>query len=239
MSLVRGTVATQGQAWSTSLLRYVDLTVDASGNLNVSSTGGAGGTVDQGTGGVSPWLVSATNLDVALSTRLKPADTLAGVTTLGTITNVVHVDDNTGSLTVDTPNLDVALSTRLKPADTLTGLTTLGTITNVVHIDDNNGSLTVDGPLTDTQLRASVVPISGTVTTSAAVSNSSPTYTEGATSALAQTLSGQLRVTERLAPDTLDMLGQILVEVRLNNFLIHTTLNSRDDLDRLRLDLTY
>ena len=41
------------------------------------------------------------NLDVALSTRLKPADTLAGVTTLGTITNVVHVDDNAGSLTVD------------------------------------------------------------------------------------------------------------------------------------------
>lgn len=38
------------------------------------------------------------NLDVALSTRLKPADTLAAVTS---ITNVVHVDDNAGSLTVD------------------------------------------------------------------------------------------------------------------------------------------
>lgn len=45
--------------------------------------------------------VSATNLDVALSTRLKPADTLTAVTTVGTITNVVHIDDNTGSLTVD------------------------------------------------------------------------------------------------------------------------------------------
>lgn len=47
------------------------------------------------------------NLDVALSTRLKPADTLAAVTSVGTvttvtgITNVVHVDDNGGSLTVD------------------------------------------------------------------------------------------------------------------------------------------
>lgn len=41
------------------------------------------------------------NLDVALSTRLKPADTLTAVTTVGTITNVVHVDDNSGSLTVD------------------------------------------------------------------------------------------------------------------------------------------
>lgn len=82
------------------------------------------------------------NLDVALSTRLKPADTLAAVTA---ITNVVHVDDNAGSLTVDNPNLDVALSTRLKPADTLAAVTTLGTITNVVHVDDNAGSLTVDG----------------------------------------------------------------------------------------------
>ena len=41
------------------------------------------------------------NLDVALSTRLKAADTLNAVTTVGTITNVVHVDDNSGSLTVD------------------------------------------------------------------------------------------------------------------------------------------
>lgn len=44
-------------------------------------------------------------LDVALSTRLKPADTLTAVTTVGTITNVVHVDDNAGSLTVDATSL--------------------------------------------------------------------------------------------------------------------------------------
>lgn len=120
--------------------------------------------------------VDNTNLDVALSTRLKPADTLSAVTTVGTITNVVHVDDNASSLTVDNANLDVALSTRLKPADTLAAVTTVGTITNVVHIDDNAGSVTVDGtvavsgsvgvtgPLTDTQLRATPVPVSGTVT---------------------------------------------------------------------------
>lgn len=95
--------------------------------------------------------VSATNLDVALSTRLKPADTLAAVTTVGTITNVVHVDDNAGSLTIDNANLDVALSTRLKPADTLAAVTTVGTITNVVHVDDNAGSLTVDGTVAATQ----------------------------------------------------------------------------------------
>jgi hypothetical protein len=37
---------------------------------------------------------STANLDVALSTRLKPADTLAGVTTLGSITNALPVGTN-------------------------------------------------------------------------------------------------------------------------------------------------
>lgn len=41
------------------------------------------------------------NLDVPLSTRLKPSDTLTKVSTVDTITNVVHIDDNGGSLTVD------------------------------------------------------------------------------------------------------------------------------------------
>lgn len=39
--------------------------------------------------------------------------------------------------------------------------------TGVLSIDDNGGSLTVDGPLTDAQMRATPVPISGTVTASA------------------------------------------------------------------------
>lgn len=40
-------------------------------------------------------------LDTSVNTLLKPASTLTAVTTVGTITNVVHVDDNAGSLTVD------------------------------------------------------------------------------------------------------------------------------------------
>lgn len=44
MSITRGTVNNNNRAWSTSLLRYVDLTVDASGQLKV--TGGAGGSPD-------------------------------------------------------------------------------------------------------------------------------------------------------------------------------------------------
>lgn len=45
--------------------------------------------------------------DTSINTLLKPASTLTAVTTLGTITNVVHVDDNAGSLTVDNPVLSV------------------------------------------------------------------------------------------------------------------------------------
>lgn len=41
MSVVRGTVYAKGQAWSSSLLRYVDLVVDASGNLAVAAGTGS------------------------------------------------------------------------------------------------------------------------------------------------------------------------------------------------------
>jgi hypothetical protein len=40
-----------------------------------------------------------TNLDVALSTRLKPADTLAGVTTVGAVTSITNPVAVTGPLT--------------------------------------------------------------------------------------------------------------------------------------------
>lgn len=74
-----------------------------------------------------------TTQTAAINTLLKPANTLAAVTTVGAITNVVHVDDNSGSLTIDNANLDVALSTRLKPADTLAAVTTVGAVTSITN----------------------------------------------------------------------------------------------------------
>ena len=76
--------------------------------------------------------------------------------TLGTITNVVHVDDNSGSLTVDATDLDIRdLSSGTDSVSAVQSGTwdigTLGTITNVVHVDDNSGSLTVDA--TDLDIR--------------------------------------------------------------------------------------
>lgn len=131
------------------------------------------------------------HIDVALSSRLKPADTLTAVTTVGTITNVVHVDDNSGSLTVDgaiTANagtnlntsllaldstvakdtslstINTSVNTLLKPANTLAAVTTLGTITNVVHVDDNSGSLTIDGTVAASQSGTwNINNVSGTV----------------------------------------------------------------------------
>lgn len=73
----------------------------AGGGLKVE--GVAGGVVVPVSDGAGSLTIDSPNLDVALSTRLKAADTLAAVTTVGTITNVVHVDDNAGSLTVDAP----------------------------------------------------------------------------------------------------------------------------------------
>jgi hypothetical protein len=67
--------------------------------------------------------VTNTNLDVALSTRLKPADTLAAVTS---ITNPVAVTN--AGLT----NLDVALSTRTKPADQQHAIIDSGAVTNTL-----------------------------------------------------------------------------------------------------------
>jgi hypothetical protein len=52
-------------AWNSSLLQYVHLTTDASGNLNVTGGGGGGGSVTQGT---VPWVVSGAS-GVALATE--------------------------------------------------------------------------------------------------------------------------------------------------------------------------
>ena len=95
------------------------------------------------------------NLDVALSTRLKAGDTLTKVSTVDTITNAVAVtnsglsnipsdpakesghlatiDTSTATIATASSNWDVALSTRLKPADTLAGVTTVGTVTTITN----------------------------------------------------------------------------------------------------------
>lgn len=227
------------------------------------------------TGNVAVTNAGLTNLDVALSTRTKPADQQHAIIDSGTTvvtqptgTNL-HVVVDTAPTTAVTSagltNLDVALSTRTKPADqqhaiidsgtvtTVSTVTAVTSITNPVAVTGPltdtqlratpvpvSGTVTATGPLTDTQLRATAVPVSGTVAATiaaalnATATNSEPQYVEAAASALTQNLNGQLRVVEDIQPMVLDALTQILLELKVQNLILHATLNSRDDLDQLR-----
>jgi hypothetical protein len=84
------------------------------------------------TGSVAVTNAGLSNLDVALSTRTKPADQQHTIVDSGTLTAVTSVTNPVAVTSAGLTNLDVALSTRLKPADTLTAVTTVGTITNPV-----------------------------------------------------------------------------------------------------------
>jgi len=77
--------------------------------------------------------VNTNNLDVELSTRLKPADTLAGVTTVGSITNVVHIDDNGGSITVDGDVTVSGVATESKQDSQITLQNTLQELTETLQ----------------------------------------------------------------------------------------------------------
>jgi hypothetical protein len=157
--------------WSPMLLMWVPMTQPTGGGGGggpVTIADGAdvaeGATTDAAVQGDNPGTVSAklrglnksiaagvpvtnaglTNLDVALSTRLKPADTLAKVSVVDTITNPVAVTN---------ANLDVALSTRLADATFTTrintqGQKTMATSTPVVLASDQAAiPVTVPNPL--------------------------------------------------------------------------------------------
>lgn len=138
------------------------------GDVTVNNTSGAGAVNIQDGG-------NSITVDGAV------AATQSGTWNIGTITNVVHVDDNAGSLTVDNNGTfavqatiaagsavighvitDSGSTTAVTGNVTVTQATgtnlhavldsgTLSTITNVVHVDDNAGSLTVDGTVAATQ----------------------------------------------------------------------------------------
>lgn len=103
MSLIRGTVNSRSQAWSTSLLRYVDLTVNDTGQL-VVTTGGGGGSVDQGAGGASAWLVTGPLTDAQLRATPVPVGTIVGQA--GVTAGAGNVDAGTQRVVLAT---DVAL----------------------------------------------------------------------------------------------------------------------------------
>ena len=161
---VDGTVAaTQSGAWNIGTLTTITNVVHVDDN--------AGSLTVDGSVSVAPVGAFPVQIDSPLPTG---TNVIGGVTqsgtwnvgTVATITNVVHVDDNAGSLTVDgsvsvTPlgTFPVQIDSPLPTGTNVIGgvtqsgtwnVGTVTTITNVVHVDDNAGSLTVDGTVSIT-----------------------------------------------------------------------------------------
>jgi hypothetical protein len=203
-----------------------------------------------------------TNLDVALSTRLKPADTLAGVTLVGavtSITNPVAVTQSGAWSTGRTWTLGSgtdSITTVPSGTQTVTGTVTAnqGGAPWSENISQWGGAATSLGQKASTAsvpvalasdgLGSSVgtpMFISGSIsaTSAATATNSEPQYAEAASAALSQNLNGQLRVIEDIQPTILNTMQNILLEIRVMNTVLHQTLNCRDDLDSLRRDAFY
>lgn len=127
-------------------------------------------------------LANLANLDVAFSTRLKPADTLAGVTTLGTITNPVAVTQS-GAWAV-LANAGTNLNT------SALALESGGNLAALVVAPATDGSGGISGPV-----------IQGVV-------NDTPeTWLTGEVRSLSLTTEGRLRVSSSVAFTDLDLFG--------------------------------
>lgn len=143
----------------------------------------------------TPVAVSATQLDVNLSTLLKAADTLTKVTTVDTITNVVAVNDNGGSLTVDATDLDIR---NLTPA------------TDTVAIGDGVSTATVRNLASNDALNVALVDASGNQVTSF---GGGTQYTEGDTDV---SITGTAMMMEGPADTLLPVQGNVVDGVLVN-----------------------
>lgn len=106
------------------------------------------------------WSVDFSKLDVALSTRLKPADTLAAVTTVAAVTAITNALP-AGSNTIGKVDQGTGGASAWKVDGSAVTQPVSGPLTDTQL---RASAVPVSGPLTDTQLRATPVPVSGTVT---------------------------------------------------------------------------
>ena len=209
--------------------------------------------IDQTTPGTTNLVSIGTNGTVAINTALPTgANTIGAVNVNGTVpvsgtfwqaTQPVSLASTTitGSVAVTGPLTDTQLRAAVVPVS-LASTAITGSVAVTGPLTDTQlraavvpvslasttitGSVAVTGPLTDTQLRAAVVPVSlasTTITGSVAVSNA-PTVSQ----------SGMGYVRD---DPTVDVLAQVLIELRVMNSILHSTLNSRDELDALRQEI--
>jgi hypothetical protein len=153
-------------------------------------------------------------------------------------TSLSSIDAQLALIKAKTDNIDVLFSTRTKPSDqqhviidTIPTTTVTGPLTDTQIRASPlpvSGTVTASGPITDTQLRATPVPVSGTVALS-----STPLPVGAATdSTLSQLLDGGVAALGRqpdgtLRPIAVDSGGVVFVNVvqpaRVNPFLMPCT----------------
>jgi hypothetical protein len=135
----------------------IAVTQATAANLNATVTGSV--TANAGTN------LNTSNLDVALSTRLKPADTLAAVTTVGTITNAVTVSQGTaanlnatvtgtvvanptaGSITMSNSSVGTSSATLLAASSATKMLAIQNTSANTLYISTTSPATATNGIL--------------------------------------------------------------------------------------------
>lgn len=156
----------------------------------ISSSGGGTSTVDQGVQGSSssPWWVNVTNASIPVTgtffQSVQPVSQ-SGVWSVGaTISNfpATQAVTQSGTWTVQQGTPPWAISAASLPLPSGASTSALQTSGNasLTSIDSKLTSpLTVTGPLTDTQLRASPVPVSGTVTASISGVSTASNQTDG------------------------------------------------------------
>lgn len=105
--------------------------------------------------------------------------------------------DDEGKLRVtftDAVALDAATLAALETVSVTDGGGSL-TVDGTVAVTDGGGSLTVDGPLTDTQLRATPVPVSGTVSVTEPVTVDGEVALDSATLSALEAISADTEIT--------------------------------------------
>lgn len=131
--------------------------------------------------------------DVQLRAAAVPVSVSGTIPVSGTVTANIGT---TGGLALDT-----SVNSLLKPADTLAAVTTVGSVTSITNPVAVTGTffqatqpvsiastVAVSGPLTDVQLRATPVPVSGSITTSPDVN-----LHDGAGNAVTSSAAGSVR----------------------------------------------
>lgn len=195
---MKGSVSAFLKAWSTSLQRYVDVTVDASGNLNVVTGAAGGGAGDASAANQTTEIARLTSLLSELQLKADLTETQPVSLASQPLPTGAATEASLSAIKTQTDKLQFDVSNNLK----VTGGTGGGAGGDGAILDGSNPALKatvtaglalkvdgsavtqpvsgtfwpatqpVSGPLTDTQLRASAVPVSATGTVTANIGTS-------------------------------------------------------------------